>query len=339
MADNVTITQGAGTDIAADEILSVKYQRIKVTLGADGVNDADVSSSNPMPVSVAAIVPGTGATNLGKAEDAVHASGDVGVMSLSVRKDTAAATSGADGDYQPVITDANGRLHVIEASGAAVAASLSVMDDWDESDRAKVNPIVGQAGVAAGTGVDSAATQRVSLATDIALPAGTNTIGGVAGDIAAAATDSGKPVKIGGYAGVGAYPTAVTNGQRVNALFDKLGKQVVVGSLRTLKTVQATTITSSTSETTIGTAVASTFLDLYGLIITNTSATPTVVTIKDSTAGTTRITFAVPATETRGFMVNESAAHMQATVNNNWTATSSASVASLQISALFVQNL
>lgn len=57
------------------------------------------------------------------------------------------------------------------------SASLSIIDDWDESDRAKVNIIVGQAGVAAGTGVDGATVQRVSLATNVPLPAGANSIG------------------------------------------------------------------------------------------------------------------------------------------------------------------
>jgi hypothetical protein len=66
-----------------------------------------------------------------------------------------------------------------EATLAAAAASLSVLDDWDESDRAKVNPIVGQAGVQGASGVVSANTQRVTLATDVALPTGTNSIGQV----------------------------------------------------------------------------------------------------------------------------------------------------------------
>lgn len=47
-----------------------------------------------------------------KAEDAVHGSGDKGVMSLAVRKDTAAALAGTDGDYIPLVVDASGRLHV-----------------------------------------------------------------------------------------------------------------------------------------------------------------------------------------------------------------------------------
>lgn len=69
--------------------------------GTNNIGDVDVLS----------IVPGTGATNLGKAEDAVHASGDTGVMPLAVRKDTAAALAGTDGDYAPLEVDALGRLH------------------------------------------------------------------------------------------------------------------------------------------------------------------------------------------------------------------------------------
>jgi len=37
MADNVAITAGAGTSIAADDIGSVFYQRVKSVVGADGV--------------------------------------------------------------------------------------------------------------------------------------------------------------------------------------------------------------------------------------------------------------------------------------------------------------
>lgn len=90
-----------------------------------------------------------------------------------------------DGDVSPLLVDANGRLSVsvsgtvtvgshavtnagafaVQESGGALTA-LQVIDDWDESDRAKVNPIVGQAGVAAGAGAVGATTQRVTLASD-----------------------------------------------------------------------------------------------------------------------------------------------------------------------------
>lgn len=52
MSDNTTLNPGSGGDIAAaDDIEGVKYQRVKLTLGADGVNDGDVSSANPVPIS------------------------------------------------------------------------------------------------------------------------------------------------------------------------------------------------------------------------------------------------------------------------------------------------
>jgi len=50
MADNLGYTEGTGAEVATDEIGGFHHQRIKLTLGADGVNDGDVSSSNPMPV-------------------------------------------------------------------------------------------------------------------------------------------------------------------------------------------------------------------------------------------------------------------------------------------------
>lgn len=71
------------------------------------------------------IVPGVGATSLGKAEDAVHGSGDTGVMALGVRKDTPTALSNLDGDYSPFIVDALGRMFVramiVDASDNPVA--------------------------------------------------------------------------------------------------------------------------------------------------------------------------------------------------------------------------
>lgn len=44
MADNVPITAGSGTIIAADDVSGVEYQRVKVTLGADGVAAADLQA-------------------------------------------------------------------------------------------------------------------------------------------------------------------------------------------------------------------------------------------------------------------------------------------------------
>lgn len=52
MGDNTQISlETTGDIIATDDIGGVKYQRMKMIVGADGVNDGDISSSNPMPVS------------------------------------------------------------------------------------------------------------------------------------------------------------------------------------------------------------------------------------------------------------------------------------------------
>lgn len=72
---------------------------------------------------------------------------------------------------------AGGTLRITAASDDPAVVSLGIIDDWDESDRCKTNPIVGQAGVAGGSGVVGATVQRVVLATDVPLPAGTNLIG------------------------------------------------------------------------------------------------------------------------------------------------------------------
>jgi hypothetical protein len=55
MADNVGITPGSGATAAADDIGGVLHQRVKLTLGADGVSDGDVSSSNPIPAQLTTV--------------------------------------------------------------------------------------------------------------------------------------------------------------------------------------------------------------------------------------------------------------------------------------------
>lgn len=69
-------------------------------------------------VDILSVTPGTAAAHLGKAEDAAHSSGDVGVMALALRDDTLAAASGTEGDYEPLHTNNNGALFVDDIPGA-----------------------------------------------------------------------------------------------------------------------------------------------------------------------------------------------------------------------------
>ena len=52
MADNIAVTAGSGTTIAADDIGGVLHQRVKISQGADG-SATDVSSAAPLQVSLA----------------------------------------------------------------------------------------------------------------------------------------------------------------------------------------------------------------------------------------------------------------------------------------------
>lgn len=77
----------------------------------------DVSSSTG---GAQVVTVGTGATDLGKAEDAAHASGDVGTMALGVRNDNVGTTfTNTNGDYSPVAVDSRGRLYIATDNGAS----------------------------------------------------------------------------------------------------------------------------------------------------------------------------------------------------------------------------
>ncbi len=77
---------------------------------ASGFVKVTLSSTN-VSADIASVIPGTGSTNLGKAEDQAHVSGDVGVMALGVRRDTPTALA-ADNDYMPPTFDEDGGLWV-----------------------------------------------------------------------------------------------------------------------------------------------------------------------------------------------------------------------------------
>lgn len=130
MADGVDITAGSGTTIATDDAgASGHVQIVKLARSTDGSATALTADADGLLV------------NLGTNND-VTVTG------------TVTATGAA--------LESGGNL-------AAAATSLAVIDDWDESDRAKVNPIVGQAGVAAGAGSVDATVQRVTIADDDAI--------------------------------------------------------------------------------------------------------------------------------------------------------------------------
>ncbi len=174
-------------------------------------------------------------------------------------------------------------------------------------------------------------TRVENKGTDEAIPV---TVVGSADDAAA----SGSPVAI-GYTARTTNRTPVSDGDAVRAIGDDLGRGVmVIGQVRDLVNHQHTQIASSSSETTIITAAgAGVFADLVGLILTNQTATAVNVTIKDSTAGTTRMVIALAASG--GAVIMFPRPVKQATANNNWTATLSSAAVTVNIFAQFEANV
>lgn len=82
------------------------------------------------------------------AEDTAHVSGDMGVECLTVRRDTPASGTSADGDYATLNTDANGRLYVnifdggnsitVDGTVTVTATDLDIRDLTHVSDSVKV---------------------------------------------------------------------------------------------------------------------------------------------------------------------------------------------------------
>lgn len=199
MADNVEVSAGSGTTLASDDIGGVQYPRVKCVWGADGsVNDT--SAAAPMPVvqtgthtvvlgsgtngvgkltansgvdigdvDVTSVIPGTGATNLGKAIDTALGATDTGVLAMAVRDDAVATLTEADGDVTVLRTTSTGKLWVSATVDAALPAGTN-----------------GIGKLTANSGVDIGDVDVTSIS------AGTNVIG----DVGIAARASGSSIAV-----------------------------------------------------------------------------------------------------------------------------------------------
>ena len=112
-----------GLNVDANGEIGVSAIRSALPAGTNAIGKLSANSGVDIgDVDITSIIPGTSATNLGKAEDAAHSSGDTGVAVWAKRTDTPAA-SGADGDYVTVNSDAAGYLYVTPRSSGSTGAA------------------------------------------------------------------------------------------------------------------------------------------------------------------------------------------------------------------------
>jgi hypothetical protein len=120
-ANDALLTTGAVDSAVNTEFSEISaYPQGILVQGSDGTYRRNITTdaAGHLQVDVTSVVPGYGATNLGKREDDAHNSADTGVMVLAVRDDTLAATSGAEGDYECLHTNNNGALFTEICPGA-----------------------------------------------------------------------------------------------------------------------------------------------------------------------------------------------------------------------------
>jgi hypothetical protein len=125
-------------------------------------------------VDVTSVIPGVGATNLGKAIQSAQGTTDTGVPALVVRNDTLADLAGSDHDYAPLQVNASGALYVeVKTSGLPSGAATEAKQDTIET---TLTAIETDADTIAG------AVSGTEMQVDVvaSLPAGSNAIGKLA---------------------------------------------------------------------------------------------------------------------------------------------------------------
>lgn len=176
-AGGVPIATGSGNATGTLRVeLANNGTGVLATVGAVTAitNALPAGTNNIGDVDVLSIIPGTGATNLGKAIDTATGATDTGVLALATRDDALSALTPIEGDNVQLRTDANGALWVIPSGTVTVSAST----------------LTTIAGAVSGT----------EMQCDIlTLPASTNTLE-VVGDVAHDAAAAGNPVMIAGVA-------------------------------------------------------------------------------------------------------------------------------------------
>ena len=387
---SVSVNDAFRTTVASALINADDRLRVSLETGGSGLTDAELRAT-AVPVtqvsgaswSVEAAVTFDQAQDEGEADGrtlrVVHA-GDVAVSTnaLATSPDVVALQIIDDWDesdrakVNPIVGQAGvaanqgetdvRTIRVIHAGDAALSTnaiatspdvvSLAILDDWDESDRAKVNPIVGVAGVAADQGEVDTRTIRVVHAGNAGASVSATQVGTwtvalsgaltsavAVGPVVADSPDDGNaPVQIGGVART-ANPSAVAANDVVKATFDDLGRQLIRNvQIRDLIQTARASVTNVT-ETTLLAGSASTFHDLIYVLASNNSTGATAIDIRSGTANGVVLTIDLAANGVAG--VSLPVPIPQDVAANAWTFQQQGDVSTttVTVSALFSKEI
>lgn len=147
--NSITVDNGGTFAVQVDAALPAGTNAIGKLAANSGVDIGDVD--------VTSLIPGTGATALGKAIDSAAGGTDTGVAVLAIRDDEQAAITPVDGDYTNLTVDKFGKLKATLHPDATSVPKRAVIDTGSSGDNTLV--------AAAGAGVKIRVTSVLLVAT------------------------------------------------------------------------------------------------------------------------------------------------------------------------------
>jgi hypothetical protein len=321
MADNVAVTAGSGTTIAADDVGGVLHQRVKISQGADG-SATDVSSAAPLQVTLANT--GANATpvvvDLGANND-VTVTGTV-TVDLSTNNDVTVTNATATNLKAEVVGTGT---FVTQVDGAALTA-LQLIDDVVYVDDTATH----STGTSKGVGIMAAATPTdgsvsandigmVAMSVSRALHVETQGITTISGTVDLGATDNAvldsivvaiegdvahSDVDTGNGSKISAVATATLAGATLVSAADRTDLYAGIDgvlitrpycNLEDIISGVSSSITDGSSTSVIASQGAGVKSYITTCIISNDSDTNVTVDIRDGAAGTVKATIPVPA--------------------------------------------
>lgn len=164
MADSsVPITAGSGTNIDTQVPTGGDHRQVVVIGDPNTIGGvAPVDATFGLEVDVSRVVPGVGATHLGKAEDSAHADGDTGVMMLGVRNHFSGSTT--DGDYSALSVGPYGDLNTLRRADlqritVSVAGRTTATTGYTAGDQVgTIITLASAARISGGSGIITSAT-------------------------------------------------------------------------------------------------------------------------------------------------------------------------------------
>lgn len=286
-------------------------------------------------VDITSVIPGTGATNLGKPDDSGRTLGDTGVAALAVRRDADTSLVSATNDYSPLLLDASGYLKVNVKAGSASSTQYATNAAYADGNTGTLALTVRDDALSTLTEADGDySVHRVDSTGALwVTPASAfEVIGHVDHDTA---DSSNPPVKVGAVAKTALSGLTLVSAGDMTQLHAGVDGVLIIRTdcnLEDIVTATPIAITDGSSTSIIAAQGAGIKFYLKEITIANTSATAVTVDLRDGAAGSVKWTFPVPA-NTSG-IVKTFSVPLGFSANTAMCADPSAAASTITVSAL-----